>query len=1499
MSVNKITIKQLTEYCRDYIDLVSPSVMSRGGKKVRLPSDVFSAEPLLKKVPDIDYEDQVILPINLSTKVDDLSIESEESDNQSDDDVERDLIIARDLDDIYRKYETNSYTKQVSLQFGHISFKGIPNYGDEDDELEEGGHKRADGYLFSVPIVLTYRDSAGKRSYQVKIDDTLIKTNISFVKNYMKVEYRDELYKFVALDANEENSSVPISSSYVDELWAKVVVYLQFSDAVEISEAPDMTDVIIALEPKANYFLSQDLAGIIDVADDEKLNETSLSAWVDKEEEYVTEPINDSGDYELFFPFPYDKYQLQVLTKFKNKGMIVEGPPGTGKSQTISNILVHLAASGKKVLFVSQKDQAVRGVKDKLKTLDIPYLFGYMPDRSSKLHTDRDEKDSATYALRGISQSYLDTVTEQDPRGYLTKITANVPTFNSSIDDDRQYVAKHVEWLTLDEFDFGASSNSITDEWYKNVLNLRKNIQGIRIDLRQQKVELDKAILNKDKLQQAQEKLKEKMQTTNTLFNKNTNYAWLKNEREYIRDVGYESLASITERAVSSFVATVVDRKVNVFLAKFNDFKLTKELDKILRELPLELYETYRSIIFDSSHSKTDRRQKLEAIQEYFTEKANIQTKWVKNTEDIRENEKLVSSISNQATKLEAQLGELNGQQSAELLDDISMERFESLHKKYGDKLFDLINKRHSLGDELKTHVNLNPNLVREEIMHEKQEYDNQVKNYVRNRIAQRASTYRSQKQYRAALEAIAWKLSKTKKAYKTFDRLKSDPFNFEAMSAVTPIWIMGLDDASRILPLQENLFDYVIIDEASQCNISYTLPAMYRAKHAIFFGDTLQMRDTTVKFKSNSSLLSLANKHAIPEEMQIKAEGDSVKSVMDIAKLNGFETTVLKRHYRSPLELIGFSNNNFYAPKKRKLEVVNDDILATEDGRVLKTHLIQTNPNAEISAKSNLTEAYYIKQLIEKLQSDERTKDKSIAVLSFFDKQAELLRRVIPDENIKISSIEGIQGDERDIVIYSFVITDPKLGVRQYRPLTGEKGDILADINAGRVNVAFSRARLQVHAVTSLAPHLWPDGIWIKKYLEYIEEHGRVNRLSKSDQHFDSHFEEEVYDFLMKKLDINEYRVTTQVESCGFKIDQVITNIKTGKKLAIECDGPTHFDDGDDQVRVIDDYERQLVLETAHWEFYRVSYIDWQQTRSSAEADLFGAIKDHFAETKKSVDSVGEEPTVCEYTAVEVKVPESIITEQKERLASASTRGYFGRPSKMSEPEVVEADHKEQTSEDIRKVTSPSTRQKMSTELEYVPIDGTVVSQVADMVDLSDWLRVKSVSIRRPDSNANKGWEARFRVTNTTEADQLSRALLQAGINAGKAWRKGSGFIVPVYGEENVTYIEAQTHKYSRSKERKPSSRLTYSESKPQKRESKTAFSVGDREVNQADFSKYLSSNKDGKIQIRYQSMRAGSARYWRELDVIEFDDIYIQAKQEGQKSPVKYRRDRVVEFR
>ena len=413
----------------------------------------------------------------------------------------------------------------------------------------------------------------------------------------------------------------------------------------------------------------------------------------------------------------------------------------------------------------------------------------------------------------------------------------------------------------------------------------------------------------------------------------------------------------------------------------------------------------------------------------------------------------------------------------------------------------------------------------------------------------------------------------------------------------------MELDDASRIIPLEPHLFDYVLLDEASQCNIAYTLPTMYRARKAMFFGDSEQMRDSTVIFKSNQAFDELAARYQVPDELRIKTTGNAVQSVLDIASLRGFKTITLKYHYRSPRELIGFSNKYFYKPKGKELIPLNNNYLTYGDtNRVMMLHQVKVNSSLEISDKISISETQAILTLFKNLKADSRYKNKSIGILSFFNAQATYLRSVFEkegfkeeEENYKISIIEGIQGDEKDIIIYSFVLRNPDQ-IRQYYPLTGEGGDIRGDINKGRVNVAFSRARQQVHCFASIPVDEIPDRIWIKKYLKYINEYGEVNSLGIELKPFGSGFEEEFYNHLKAKTD-SQYLIQNQVASCGFSIDFVITNLETGKKLAIECDGPCHFKDELDEefgLYIESDEERQRVLEDAGWKFYRIKYSDW-----------------------------------------------------------------------------------------------------------------------------------------------------------------------------------------------------------------------------------------------------------------------------------------------------------------
>ena len=379
---------------------------------------------------------------------------------------------------------------------------------------------------------------------------------------------------------------------------------------------------------------------------------------------------------------------------------------------------------------------------------------------------------------------------------------------------------------------------------------------------------------------------------------------------------------------------------------------------------------------------------------------------------------------------------------------------------------------------------------------------------------------------------------------------------------------------------------------------------------------------------------------------------------------------------------------------------------------------------------KRNYAEVEYIKGLIKELKNDPRTKEKSIAVLTFFNEQAELLRQSIEDEDVKVSIIEGIQGDERDIVIYSFVIRDPS-EKKRYIALTGEGGNIRKGAAEGRVNVAFSRARLQVHCVTSLKPELWPEGIWIKKYLEYVDENGiPQSRNSVEEQMFDSGFEKEVFASIARVLDNRSYSMETQVKSCGFRIDLVIRNKKTGRKLAIECDGPTHFENGDGQVYVKDDWERQMVLETAGWHFYRISYFDWMEEQEETLEDTLKYIHDYLDDGK-------DRPTSTPDSIKELRKNESLPEE-------ITKKTYVTNFSSSSVQEDGFLNNRQQT---VNSLATPTIIAKKNTTNTTGRQQFTVGDRAVNQVEFERYLRMhKGGTITIRYQSTKKGSAHRWR---------------------------------------------------------------------------------------------------------------------------------------------------------
>jgi len=373
-----VSISQLAKYGLDYVSLISS-----GGLRSR-PVKTNELDGKLLSVPDLIFKNELdSITIDLVTSLDDRFDPETPDEEKSDEQIQAENQVARDreildkLQEIDTKIKTDEYTKRVVLQTGFISFDAKryleSEYSEDFDEYEAP--------LIQLPVsAISFKYSAAGVSVILDLPDNYIEILSGPLKNYLPQQYFDEIFTFIANSESEEKTILPLSHTFIEELWAVIRTQLDRADARTVTSAPSFENSIVSITNKTNYFLAEDLKAIAEL-DDEELLETSLGSWVSDDDMTIEQSVSDDGSTEIFFPFDYDKFQLKVLGITANKAVIVEGPPGTGKSQTISNLLVHLAATGKRVLFASQKDQAIRGDKEKLKELDIPFLFGYILEK--------------------------------------------------------------------------------------------------------------------------------------------------------------------------------------------------------------------------------------------------------------------------------------------------------------------------------------------------------------------------------------------------------------------------------------------------------------------------------------------------------------------------------------------------------------------------------------------------------------------------------------------------------------------------------------------------------------------------------------------------------------------------------------------------------------------------------------------------------------------------------------------------------------------------------------------------------------------------------------------------------------------------------------------------------------------------------------------------------------------------------------------------------------
>lgn len=469
----------------------------------------------------------------------------------------------------------------------------------------------------------------------------------------------------------------------------------------------------------------------------------------------------------------------------------------------------------------------------------------------------------------------------------------------------------------------------------------------------------------------------------------------------------------------------------------------------------------------------------------------------------------------------------------------------------------------------------------------------------------------------------------------------------------IRPVWLMNPEVASQALPLKANLFDVVIYDEASQLLVDYAVPTLYRAKRAIISGDEKQMPPTSffaskVDSDEDPMLLELDDDLSASEKIQQEEAWNrhEIKDQSDLLSLGRsfLPSTTLQIHYRSRYEsLIKFSNHAFYngqlnVPRKHPL---------TEIKRAQPLEVIRVD--GEYSQQTNPDEAVQVVKTLTDYWQKPASKRPSIGVVTFNKKQAELIEEHIQryaneDDEFNraylaesqrtengeamgffVKNVENVQGDERDIMLFSTTFGRDASGAfyRRFGALGQKNGE-------RRLNVAITRAKEKVILVTSMPIHKISDALatgnppdkprdYLQLYLDFASKMsaGEVDNAFLSAQKLStrkkSTHERQVQDGFVASvaayLAVKGYPTTaTSSNDDSFQLDLAIEDPKTGLfVLGIECDSPQHSLLAPASAREL---WRPSILKQSVGQIHRINSRDWYHHREREEADLLAMVE-------------------------------------------------------------------------------------------------------------------------------------------------------------------------------------------------------------------------------------------------------------------------------------------------
>ncbi|GLX65724.1 DUF3320 domain-containing protein [Paenibacillus glycanilyticus] len=475
----------------------------------------------------------------------------------------------------------------------------------------------------------------------------------------------------------------------------------------------------------------------------------------------------------------------------------------------------------------------------------------------------------------------------------------------------------------------------------------------------------------------------------------------------------------------------------------------------------------------------------------------------------------------------------------------------------------------------------------------------------------------------------------------------------------LTPCMLMSPISVAQYLDPNGAKFDLVIFDEASQVPTAQAVGALARGHQAVIVGDPKQLPPTSF-FSKN------ANDADEEEALQ------DMESILDDCLALGMPERHLTWHYRSRHEsLIAFSNAHYYENKLMTFP--------SPDEPVSSVTLIPIEGYYDRGrSKQNRAEGEAVVAEIIRRAKDPVLRQRSIGVVTFSsvqqtliedlleeamkqDQELDLLMAKLP-EPIFVKNLENVQGDERDVILFSVGYGPDASGKvnLNFGPLNRQGG-------WRRLNVAVSRARYEMLVYSTLMSHhlnasrISAQGVLgLKAFLDYAEKGQRALPASAGTEQQIS-LVSNLHHSLADELKALGYETGLHVGTSGYRIDIGVLDPKNNGKylLGIVLDGPMYRDAEAARDR---DLLREQVLEQLGWKLVRVWSPEWWENKGNVIRQIVEAIEQAKKRTLEAQRHAPSEPLVMIHS--ETPAPADSAEEKDEPVAAV-----IDSPVKVTDP--------------------------------------------------------------------------------------------------------------------------------------------------------------------------------------------------------------------------------------